>query len=157
MASTTSLKSQRGAPLLTLGGYVYRKRSTVGPTTYWRCIRQCKATVIELASSHQKGKAPHNHEPDHRTIRSINIDNKIKDCVRENPTEKPLDVYKKIRTELVQNSFVAERERTDLSFPTLRSKTSLIYREKYKQIPRNQDLNLLDEESEFAKINGHKF
>ncbi len=113
--------------------------------------------MIELAGSHQKGKAPHNHEPDHRTIRSINIDNKIKDCVRENPTEKPSDVYKKIRNELDQNSFVAERERTDLSFPTLRSKTSLIYREKYKQIPRNQDLNLLDEESEFAKINGHKF
>ncbi len=56
-----------------------------------------------------------------------------------------------------QNSFVAERERTDLSFPTLRSKTSLIYSEKYKQIPRNQDLNLLNEKSEFAKIDGHKF
>jgi hypothetical protein len=87
MASTASLKSQRGVPLLTLGEYVYRKRSTVGPTTYWRCIRQCKATVIELDGSHQKGKAPHNYEPDHRTIRSINIDNKIKDCVKESPTE----------------------------------------------------------------------
>ncbi len=62
MASTTGLKSQRVAPLLTLGGYVYHKRSTVGPTTYWRCIRQRKATVIELAGSHQKRKAPHNHE-----------------------------------------------------------------------------------------------
>jgi hypothetical protein len=58
---------------------------------------------------------------------------------------------------LDQNSLVAERERTDLSFPTLRSKTSFIYREKYKQIPRNQDLNLLNEENEFAKIDGHKF
>ncbi len=108
--------------------------------------------MIELAGSHQKGKVPHNHEPDHRTIRSININSKIKDCVRKTPTEKPSDVYKKIRTELDQNSFVAERERTDLSFPTFRSKTSLIYREKYKQIPRNQDLNLLNEESELKSM-----
>ena len=77
--------------------------------------------------------------------------------MREDPTEKPSDIYKKIRTELDQNSLVTERKRTDLSFPTLRSKTSLIYREKYKQIPRNQDLYLLNEESEFAKIDGHKF
>lgn len=157
MASTTGLKSQRGAPLLTLDRYVYRKRSTVRSTTYWRCIRECKATVIESAGSHRKGKALHNHEPDHQTIRSLNINNKIKACVREDPTEKPSDIYKKIRTELDENLFITEREKTDLSFSTLRSKTSLIYREKYKQIPRNQDLNLLNEESEFAKIDGHNF
>lgn len=61
------VRSQRGAPLLTMQGFIYRCERNVGDRSYWLCIRykkvHCNGRLILQGNEIVKRRS-HNHDPD---------------------------------------------------------------------------------------------
>lgn len=73
------IRSQRGAPLLTRLGYVYRCERHTGSRSYWLCIRyknfKCGGRIICDGNTVVKEKA-HNHHQDWQRIGKSQIEYK---------------------------------------------------------------------------------
>lgn len=71
------IRSQRGAPLLSREGFVYRCERHIGPRSYWLCIRyknfKCGGRLICHGNTVVKD-TPHNHHQDWQRIQKSQVE-----------------------------------------------------------------------------------
>lgn len=71
------IRSQRGAPLLSREGFVYRCERHIGPRSYWLCIRyknfKCGGRLICHGNTVVKD-TPHNHHHDWQRIQKSQVE-----------------------------------------------------------------------------------
>ena len=90
-------RSQKGAPLLVLEGYTFRKKKAQGGRSWWCCTRQkalrCTATAqVDDASAKLLGRAnSHNHHPENLANRAVK--RKLADDSVAQPLTPLRDIY----------------------------------------------------------------
>ncbi|XP_064479745.1 uncharacterized protein LOC135393150 [Ornithodoros turicata] len=136
------LDTERGGKHLLFDGYIYRISKKVNMSSYYKCLRGCRATVVLFDGVYSSYRGDHDHASQEARAASYRHTASLKDAVRRQPTTPVLQLYKEETSRFVDNIQAAA------GMPSFTAVRSVLYRTRNEYLPAlppsRSEVNLQD-------------